>query len=186
MARRDMTRKLPAWIADGIGHMELTRGGVALCDEADFEMLAQHQWAMQPSGTGRVKYAVRTTHANGRRLHLRMHRVLAGLEVGDPRQVDHKNHDGLDNRRVNLRVCEAGENNCNTRKAPGLTSRYKGVTGITRYGYQQWVVKIERARRRHYLGVFTDEIEAARAYDEAAKQLHGEFAILNFPQERAA
>jgi hypothetical protein len=94
--------------------------------------------------------------------------------------VDHKNGDKLDNRRENLRICTIAENirNSKTSTKKGKTSRYKGVYWVGRI--KKWVARIHVDRKGLHVGVFTDEAEAARAYDVAARQHFGEFARTNF------
>lgn len=93
--------------------------------------------------------------------------------------VDHINGNGLDNRRSNLRLATAFQNLANMAIRPH-TSQYKGVSYYKhRTSYKKWVAEIRCNRKRVRLGAFESEIEAARAYNEAAKNLFGEFARLN-------
>ena len=111
-----------------------------------------------------------------------VHRLIMGLRSGDRMEVDHINHDGLDNRRCNLRICTSAQNLCNRRKNCEATSQYKGV-----YWYGQrnkWRVDVSINGRTKYVGIFANELDAAMAYDLAAKQHYGEFAYLNFPSQR--
>jgi hypothetical protein len=105
--------------------------------------------------------------------------VLARLILQPPAGfvVDHINGDPLDNRRSNLRVCTPLENGANTRSRYG-SSRFKGVC---RWRDGLWSAKVYSRGQQKWLGVFQDEIAAAKAHDEAARELHGRFAALNFP-----
>ena len=91
--------------------------------------------------------------------------------------VDHINRNSLDNRKANLRPVTAMQNTWNTKRKGG-TSRFKGVTWNKRE--KKWKVQLAHKWKSIHLGLFTDEIEAAKTYDEAAKKYRGEFAVLNF------
>jgi dipeptidase D len=97
--------------------------------------------------------------------------------------VDHKNNDTLDNRRANLRLATRRENSCNKRKQNNTFSRFIGVSFSKRRG--KWCASISNSGKKIWLGYFVSEVEAARAYDDAAKRYHGEFARLNFCEEVA-
>ena len=93
--------------------------------------------------------------------------------------VDHINHNGLDNRRANLRIATASQNNANSRRGMNRgRSKYKGVWWDEKAG--KWRAGIKCQGKCIHLGMFDDEIEAAKAYDRAAGLYHGEFAVLNF------
>ena len=95
--------------------------------------------------------------------------------------VDHRNGDGLDNRRDNLRLATHSENMMNRPKIKSpTTSRFVGV--YFDKARRLWVARIHLNGKCIWLGRFATEIEAAKAYDEAAKKYHGEFARLNFPE----
>ena len=149
----------------------LSRGLCAIVDDEDFDALALHKWSV----TGQAKYAFRNYRRHdGAKRALFMHRVI--LEAPHHLQVDHVNRDGLDNRRSNLRLATQAQNNWNAicRKH---SSRFKGVSWYKRD--KLWEAAIKIHDRRLFLGRFQDEIEAARAYDEAAKEFYGEFARTN-------
>jgi hypothetical protein len=104
-----------------------------------------------------------------------MHRVIAG--TAGHLQTDHKDGDGLNNRRSNLRPCTSAQNKANV----GLRSDNRsGFRGVSRNAQDNcWIARIQG---RH-IGVFRDAVDAARAYDDAARKAFGEFAHLNFPDE---
>ena len=154
-------------------HIELTQGKQAIVDDEDFEMLSKYKWHAQRNN--RAWYALRHEWNGGNKKAFGMHRVVMNAPVG--KQVDHINHNGLDNRKINLRLCTATQNKANRLKPLGGKSKYKGVS-LTRCG---WDAKIECKGKRYYLGSFKDEVDAAKAYDKAACELFGEFACLNFP-----
>jgi hypothetical protein len=104
-----------------------------------------------------------------------MHRVILNAPKG--MEVDHINRDGLDNRKVNLRLATTTQNVCN-RYWRSKTSKYKGVHFDKSCG--KYRTEITLNRKRIHVGKYDSEIEAAKAYDNAAKKYHGEFAYLNF------
>lgn len=163
---------------DGMGPyclIELTRGKFAKCSPEDYEALAVRLWhAVIHSPTS--AYA---KHSPLREPCLLMHRVVLGL--GDDAIVDHKNFDGLDNRRANLRPATYSQNNGHKRKRGGSSSKYKGV--LWHRAKQTWTAAIHASpgSEKSHLGCFDNEEDAARAYDAAAVAAHGEFAVLNFP-----
>jgi hypothetical protein len=113
-------------------------------------------------------------------MHIYMHRLITG--AGPKHQVDHRNGNGLDNRRLNLRIATGTQNRANQgplRMRNGRASQYKGVYRDNRR--DRWTASIQIDRQSHYLGRFANEEAAARAYDAAALEAWGQFARLNFP-----
>lgn len=153
-----------------IRHIPLTQGKYTIIDAADYERVAAFNWCVSASGN-RV-YA--QSYMNGKTMVL--HRFLTNAPAG--MVVDHIDHNGLNNRRSNLRICTSQQNLYNSRPH-GKTSRFKGVSWNTRL--KRWIASIHHAGRTHFIGQFTDEIEAAKAYDRAAAAMFGEYAYLNFP-----
>jgi hypothetical protein len=152
--------------------LPLTRGAVALIDDADLPLVQGWKWQMMNTG-----YAARSTKIDGRRLCLLMHRVIAAPPVGV--EVDHINGNRLDNRRENLRLCSRTQNARNkARKSTGAASRFKGVW--RNRSCLKWQAGIEVDGRRIHLGLYWREIDAALAYDRAALEHFGEFARTNF------
>ena len=154
----------------------LTRGEVAIVDDTDAAFLNQWKWSLSDSGKG--YYAYRQDVRGGRQIQVFMHRLLTGAHGSREPIVDHKNGNGLDNRRENLRICNAFQNAWNMRKHRG-TSRFKGVCFDKHK--RRWAAAIKCYGVQHHLGRFKSEESAALAYDEAARKLHGAFARLNFP-----
>jgi hypothetical protein len=153
----------------------LTHGKFAKVDSQDYIWLSQFRWHCKINSN--ATYAVRTITVAGESKRIYMHRLIMNTP---PHLVcDHINHDGLDNRRANLRNCTIKQNNANARSAKGASSEYKGVTYSKRK--KKWAAHIKKDGRQFNLGCFNDEVEAAKVYDAAAKKLHGEFAHLNFP-----
>ncbi len=147
----------------------LTQGKFALVDDEDYEMLMQWKWQY---ATG---YATRRVWP---KVRLLMHRVIMNAQPGE--QIDHKNLNRLDNQRSNLRFATYAQNMYNRRKNNSTySSRYKGVSWYSRD--KKWRSQIQFAGKLHCIGKFQSELEAALAYDEAARKHHGEFANTNFP-----
>ena len=148
----------------------LTKGLVALVDDEDYARLSQFKWYAQTNK--RINYAVRRgARANGRTPMIWMHREIlsaAGLDV------DHRDGDGLNNRRANLRLATRRQNICARR--PNLGHTYRGVW---RAG-DRFRAAIKVRGITHHLGTFASETEAARAYDAVAAAVFGAFARLNF------
>jgi AP2 domain len=149
----------------------LTRNQNALVDASDFDWLDGWNWCALWSPKNETFYAVRTENMK----MIYMHRVI--LECDDDQLADHQNHDTLDNRKKNLRKCDDSQN-CQNSRPRAHTSLFRGVYWAKQRN--KWVARIQTRGKQKHLGVFSSEQEAAKAYDGAAKILHGEFAFLNF------
>lgn len=153
-------------------------GRTALVDEGDYGTVSKHHWTVweevRPGGRTAGPYAQTNIWRNGRRTTIRMHVLITGW-----RQTDHVNHNGLDNRRINLRNVGPPENAANQRPQRGRSSLFKGVSWHR--ATEKWAANIKVDGRRRHLGLFGIEEDAARAYDAAAYAAFGEYAFPNFP-----
>ena len=141
----------------------LSAGKSALVDNDDFDRLKDITWCFGPA------YAYNPTIGV-------MHRFI--MNCPSDMFIDHINHDTLDNRKSNLRICTMSENNRHIRPKNGGTSKYKGVHWCNRIN--KWISKISINGKTICIGRYENEIVAAKAYDKIAIELFKEFAILNF------
>ena len=151
----------------------LTRGQFALVDDQDYERVSQYKWTLDKNG-----YAVRKAGGRKNPKKIMLHRFIMDAPTGY--DVDHVDHDLLNNTRRNLRICTRSQNNANRISLPGSSSQYKGVSWNASRGL--WQVFQTAYGKRRWLGTFDDERRAAMAYDDAAYAAFGDFAYLNFPK----
>jgi hypothetical protein len=142
----------------------------ATVDAGDYRKLSKYKW--YACGHGRTVYAVASV---GGKMVL-MHRLIMRPRKGYV--VDHIDGNGLNNRRCNLRACTPAQNRVNRRPRGGAS----GFVGVKRIG-NKWQAGIRYRGKFYYLGLFDDPVEAAKARDRKAYELHGEHAYLNFPQD---
>ncbi len=147
-----------------MAEIALTNGGSCLVDDADLALVANRNWGGYSNAKNRIRYAKSDK--------FRMHRVITNCPSG--LEVDHINGDGLDNRRANLRVCNRSQNNANARRRPPKA----GYRGVYRSGKR---FRVMIGKKNLHVGMFDYAHEAAKAYDVAAKEMFGDFAVLNFP-----
>lgn len=157
----------------------LTKGKVALVDDEDYERMILHKWHAHRSGSAyyartnlRIENVWRTVY---------MHRLLLGISDDPAIQADHRNHNTLDNRRLNLRIASRAQNQQNRRSLRVTASGFKGVYMTNKRKPFQARITVNGKRRS--VGYFMTALEAARAYDAKAIELCGEYACLNFPDD---
>jgi len=154
-----------------------------LVDDEDFDYINSFKWHLKKHRN--TFYACRTK-GDKRKDHFKMHRVI--MKITDPDiQIDHKDHNGLNNQKSNLRKATHRQNKYNTLPRKNCTSKYLGVSlHIGKYKnseYKRWVMHIrinDKVKSASFPYTLEGEILAAQAYDELAKQYRGEFANLNF------
>lgn len=160
----------------------LTRGKMAVIDAADYDLVGRYTWSAITDGTN--WYASTNTPRNkGKQRSISMHRLIMGVTATSLPRVDHRDRDGLNNRRLNLRFATQSQNLANSERRRAK-SGYRGVKPITKPGrIKIWQANIRVHPRSIYLGAFATAEEAARAYDARAQKEFGEFARLNFPED---
>lgn len=156
----------------------LTRGEFSIIDHEDIDVANGYNWYAHKSKD--TSYAARAHCINGKIRNLFLHTAI--MNTPDGLQVDHLDGNGLNNCRINLRFVNHSENQRNSRKPCNNTSGYKGVTWHN--GAWKWRAQIMIYRKHKHIGFFDITEEAARAYDAAALIYHGEFASLNFPDDK--
>jgi hypothetical protein len=159
----------------------LTQGKFAVVDAADYEWLSQWKWyASYQRTTGRW-YAYRASYIGKKKYNIAMHRVILNAPHG--LKVDHVDGDGLHNRHDNIRLATICQNRFNRGPQRNNTSGIKGVSWNKETG--KWQAFIGVNGKQTHLGLFVDKLDAAAAYAEAAKRLHGEFSRIE-PFKRSA
>lgn len=153
--------------------IKLTQQKVSLVDDEDYEFLNQWKWCAAKSKSG-LFYAVRKFRTDGNQTTILMHRVIMGV-LDKKVLVDHQDMDGLNNQRYNLRIATYSQNNANRSSRKDSSSKYLGVDRHK----GKWRVKIGKNGKCYHVGMFSNEDDAALAYNEAALKHHGEFANLN-------
>jgi hypothetical protein len=157
--------------------IKLRNGEFTTVDDIDYESLSQHSWLCMNSKY--TKYAGRWENVEGKRRYILMHREILG--IADQRVfADHRDGNGLNNVRSNLRRCNKAQNCANTRKVAKCWSKFKGVSLHSPSGLWRSIIRING--RQISLGYFHTEEAAARVYDAVALRHRGEFAAINFPE----
>lgn len=161
--------KEPRWI-------KLSNGKFACVDDEDYERINKHKWCEATFGYAACGIRI----DKNKQIHPKMHRMV----MNDPKglEVDHINHDPLDNRKENLRIVTRSQNQMNQKKSKlkGSTSKYKGVSysNCPKHHKKPWIMQIVHNYKKTAKSCET-EIEAALLYNKFAKEFFGEFALLN-------
>lgn len=159
--------------------IKLGNGLFAKISEEDGDLLSLGSWSAHKSKSG--YYACMRKTIGGIRTRVWLHSLIMEELIGRPltkdELVDHINQDKLDCRRENLRIANRAQNNANKSKRKGTSSKYKGVSWDKKR--ETWRSYIVINKKLKHLGLFSDEKDAARAYNKAAKEVFGEFATLN-------
>lgn len=144
----------------------------AKVDDEDFDRMSKHRWIYAKGGSGSCYVIRRVYVSRSYSKSIFMHREV--METPDGLITDHRNHDTLDNRKENLRVCDYAQNGQNN-KPTGKTSKFKGVSRHQGKA-KPWQSKIRVGDKRIYLGTFATEQDAANAYRAASLKYHGDFS----------
>ncbi|MBU1260306.1 MAG: HNH endonuclease [Planctomycetes bacterium] len=152
--------------------IKLTLGKYAIVSLEDYERLNRHKWHTLTSH--RTFYAMRTENYKT----IYMHNEVIPPQAD--KVIDHIDRNGLNNSRSNLRLASRSQNCYNRKKKAGVRSKYKGVSYV-KDRKKKWRVCVTHNGKRIYLGYFDNQFDAAKAYDNAAKKYHKNFAVLNFP-----
>jgi hypothetical protein len=153
--------------------IQVTQGFIALVDDEDFEYLNQFKWHIKKDRS--TNYATTNIKHDGGYKTITMHRFILDAIKGV--QVDHINHNGLDNQKHNLRLCSNSQNQMNRGYYRNCTSKYKGVSFYKKT--KKWKAYIKINGKRINLGYYHCEIDAAKKYNDKAVELFGEFAFIN-------
>jgi len=161
-------------IEGNVAYVPLTQGYEAIIDASDATLVGQYNW--------QIKHCLNTKYASrvvciggGKTTSQAMHRLITNADDDD--KIDHVNSDGLDNRRANLRPATHAQNQFNRRN---LTKSFSGVRGVDYMkSARKWRARITVGGKSKFLGLFDNKECAKKAYQSAAKELHGDFARID-------
>jgi len=166
--------------------IELTQGKFAIVDAEDFDRVSQFKWHYNKRASGYAQRMQNIGYKDGKQIQktILMHRFIMCVEDSKV-HIDHINHDTLNNRKTNLRLCTNAENCRNRKIKKGGSSKYKGVYKTRDNRVKPFRSGIVLNQKRIDLGYFATELEAAIAYNKAALHYFGEFALLNDVSENS-
>ena len=151
--------------------IKLYSGECVRVDEEDFEKLSKYRWCLFKSQ--KWDYAVRTEHKNGKQRTIFMHREIMG--VTDPKEyVDHKDHDGLNNQKCNLRKSNNRFNQYNVGKKSSSKQKYKNIRQIK----DKWQVRVRTPNGKRIQKTVSTEEEAVKLCNDLVTKYHGDFAYI--------
>ena len=167
-----------AWYGYAFRRIRMAQPRYAKVDPADYKRLRKHKFIARKGSNSFYAQMLEPNVITAKKM-LHMHQII--LEVPEGMVVDHINNDGMDNRSANLRAATKAQNSYNRKKiSRPCSSKYKGVCWHKKS--LKWQAEVMFEKKSIFLGYFKNEIDAAKAYDEAAKKYHGQFACLNFPE----
>jgi len=149
----------------------------AMVSDEDYEYVNKFRWQIMIRKY--TSYAITRVwdEFGNRKNQIQLHRFILGV-YDDSIIIDHKDRNGLNCQRDNIRIATRAQNNCNSKKDIGL-SKYIGVFWKTKD--RKWIARVSFNNKRYHVGSFDNEEEAGKARDKKALELHGEFVNLNFP-----
>ena len=161
-------------VASGALYEFEVNGRTVQIDEEDWDRIKDYHFRITP----RSYVALRTIQkGNAKRREIPLHRFILGVEDNPEIMVDHIDRNPLNNRKNNLRICTASQNQMNRSRKCKKTSKYRGVSYDA--PTKKWKVSIKLNRKSIHGGYFDSEDEAGMKYNELAIKYHGEFAVLN-------
>ena len=155
-----------------IKEIKLASGLISYVSEQDYELVSKFSWwhAKQKKTT-----YVRTRDIyKGEKRHFYMHQLILGT-IGVKAEIDHKDNNGLNNTRDNIKVASHSDNLKNRRKHRGA-SKY---TGVSKHLYNRWIARININGKQKHIGLFDNEIDAAKAYNKAAIETGNPYYVIN-------